>query len=524
MPPFRLTLILTALPLLPLTATGLLAQDSDTANPAAEQGALPSMQEVEQAWQRGDYVYVRQSLQALAEQTDSPLAQYRYGRVLLEGRGGPVDIPAAVTWLERAVAQNHIQASTLLARVYLSGTNDGPARDPVRAAELFNGAAARGNTEAQYYMGLLYRQGTGVDRDLKAAFNWFLAAAEDQHRDAQYELARAYSRGEGTEVNPTEGRRWLESAASEGHSEAQFFMGYALDTGQGAEKNPTAALEWFRRSAEGGYVVAQRWLGRKYLTGEGVQPNPNEAMRWLIEAARNDDVEAFFLLGNAYSGGLGVETDLQKAWNMYERASGKGYPPATIAMAKMLEKQQGDDALAQVVNMYRKAAEQGGRDAVLYLGKLAGTGQLNGLAPPHLAVPWAIEAASEGDTAALDWVRAQAERGLRPARTAYGLWLLEIETDPAAAVGFLRPAAEAGDVEAQFQMGLLLTKGDGLEQDYVQAHAWLNIAATGGHAEAAKKRGVIGDLMTPEQLAEAQRVARAFFDHAASAAPVGQTE
>jgi len=521
MTPFRLTLLLTALPLLPLTATNLMAQDS---NASTEQGALPLMQDVEQAWQRGDYVYVRQSLQALAEQTNTPLAQYRYGRVLLEGRGGPVDVPAAVMWLERAVAQNHIQASTLLARVYLSGIEGGPTRDPARAAELFHGAAARGDSEAQYYLGLLYRRGTGVEKDLKAAFSWFLAASEAQHREAQYELARAYSRGEGTKANPTEGRRWLEESASAGHSEAQFFMGYALDTGQGADQNRSAAMEWFRRSAEGGYVNAQRWLGRKYLVGDGVEPNPSEAMRWLIEAARSDDVEAFFLLGNAYSGGLGIEPDLQKAWGMYERASSEGYPPATTAMAKMLEKQQGADAMEKAVNMYRKAAKQGDRAAVLYLGKLTGAGQLDGLAPPHLSVPWAIEAARDGDTAALDWVRAQAEQGLRPARTAYGLWLLEAEANPAAAVGFLQAAAEAGDVEAQFQMGLLLTKGDGLEQDYVQAHAWLNIAATGGHAEAAQKRGVISDLMTSEQLAEAQRVARSFFDRAASGNLTEQTK
>ena len=63
---------------------------------------------------------------------------------------------------------------------------------------------------------------------------------------------------------------------------------------------------------------------------------------------------------------------------------------------------------------------------------------------------------------------------------------------------------------------------DGLEQDYVAAHAWLNLAGAAGHAEAAETREVIAALMTPEQIAEAQ--ARARDLHAAILARTPRTQ
>jgi hypothetical protein len=42
----------------------------------------------------------------------------------------------------------------------------------------------------------------------------------------------------------------------------------------------------------------------------------------------------------------------------------------------------------------------------------------------------------------------------------------------------------------------------------VEAHKWVNLAAAEGDREAAKSRDVFAKLMTAEQVAEAQRLAR----------------
>ena len=69
-------------------------------------------------------------------------------------------------------------------------------------------------------------------------------------------------------------------------------------------------------------------------------------------------------------------------------------------------------------------------------------------------------------------------------------------------------AAEKGDAFAQSQLGLRYAKGEGVAQDYVQAHKWVNLAAADGDVEAAKSRDVFAKLMTAEQVAEAQRLVR----------------
>ena len=50
--------------------------------------------------------------------------------------------------------------------------------------------------------------------------------------------------------------------------------------------------------------------------------------------------------------------------------------------------------------------------------------------------------------------------------------------------------------------------GQGVIQDYIQAHKWFNLAAANGNANAKGNREILVEQMTPAQLAEAQKLAR----------------
>ena len=80
------------------------------------------------------------------------------------------------------------------------------------------------------------------------------------------------------------------------------------------------------------------------------------------------------------------------------------------------------------------------------------------------------------------------------------------------AVKWYRLAAEQGDTEAQYNLGVMYGKGQGVPQDYVQARMWLNLAASKASGSKAKSfaelRDTIAVLMTPQQIADAQRLAR----------------
>lgn len=51
-------------------------------------------------------------------------------------------------------------------------------------------------------------------------------------------------------------------------------------------------------------------------------------------------------------------------------------------------------------------------------------------------------------------------------------------------------------------------KGQGVRQDFVQAHMWYNLSAADGEKRAAEARDALAKQMTPAQIAEAQRLAR----------------
>ena len=76
-------------------------------------------------------------------------------------------------------------------------------------------------------------------------------------------------------------------------------------------------------------------------------------------------------------------------------------------------------------------------------------------------------------------------------------------------------ASETGqkrdDADALFILGIRYSTGRDVQQDFVAAHKWFNLAAMMGHAGALSTRAELAGEMTTEQIAEAQRQARAWL-------------
>ena len=80
--------------------------------------------------------------------------------------------------------------------------------------------------------------------------------------------------------------------------------------------------------------------------------------------------------------------------------------------------------------------------------------------------------------------------------------------DYAAALWIFRPLAEQGNASAQNNLGVMYDIGNGIPQDYVEAHKWANLATAQGNKVAEKFMDSIAARMTSDQIAEAQRLAR----------------
>lgn len=483
---------------------------------SAQQNPQTLPDEIADALERGDFASARAALATITEEGANALAQYRYGTMLFQGQGGPLAQAQGIDMLEKAAAQDHAAASLLLARIYLTGTAAGTPRNPERAAALLLAAAGQGNAAAQYYLGLLYQNGSGVEQNHEQAFGLFKSAAENGDQAALYELSKAYANGRGTAVDDVKALHWLRAAADSGQGDAQFFLANALENGQGAPLDGVEALGWFRRAAENGMPIAQRILGSKYLTGDDVTTaDPNEALRWLTLAAEAGDPGAMHNLAVAYGGDYTIASDDAKALKWYSAGSATGLARSTYALAQYHELGRGLPAdIKQAALLYRQALEQGDDRAALRLGYLTGQGLLDAYMPPHFGVDWTAAAARLGDEDARNWLRKHADQGLRVAEVAFAKLLLDDPAQAVDAVPYLERAAEAGEVSAQFEFGMLYMTGLGVDLDYVKAHTWLNIAATSGHIKAAETREVLGNLMTADQISTAQTTARVFFETA----------
>ena len=140
--------------------------------------------------------------------------------------------------------------------------------------------------------------------------------------------------------------------------------------------------------------------------------------------------------------------------------------------------------------------------AVLLLAALAGTA---------VAGPFedAVSAHERGDYAtALREFRVLAEQGHVNAQFNLGImyaYSQGVPQDYAEAVMWYRMAAEQGNANAQNNLGVMYHMAWGVPQDYVQAHMWYNHAGAQGGLQAAKNRDLVAKLMTPAQIAEAQR-------------------
>jgi hypothetical protein len=116
------------------------------------------------------------------------------------------------------------------------------------------------------------------------------------------------------------------------------------------------------------------------------------------------------------------------------------------------------------------------------------------------------DAAARSNAEGLASLERAAQAGDVDAQYALGVRLLSGERGGAdtRAADWLRRAAERGNGLAQLELGRLYRSGIGVEADYVKAFVWLNLAAAQKVAGADVARDAVATLLTPPEIREAQ--------------------
>jgi TPR repeat protein len=92
--------------------------------------------------------------------------------------------------------------------------------DFVIALENLRPLAEQGNPDAQFRLGLMYREGKGVPQDDKQATAWLIKAAEQGQVEAQENVGFSYAKGLGVERDWVQADKWFAIAAASGKESA----------------------------------------------------------------------------------------------------------------------------------------------------------------------------------------------------------------------------------------------------------------------------------------------------------------
>ncbi len=255
-------------------------------------------------------------------------------------------------------------------------TGNGVPKNTLEAVKLFRIAANKGNSQAQFNLGVSYANGIGVDEDFVEAAKWYEKAANQNNAEAQNNLAILYLDGKGVIKSPTEAVKWIRKAAEQGIPNAQSALGTAYMEGEGVEQDPTEAVKWFQRAAIQGDAKAQNELAILYHDGKGVIKSPTEAVKWIRKAAEQGIPNAQSALGLAYMEGKGVEQDPTEAVKWYEKAANQNNADSQVLLGMCYSSGQGViEDQEKAVSLFRKAAEQGNCLGQKYLGIAYASGQ-----------------------------------------------------------------------------------------------------------------------------------------------------
>ena len=473
------------------------------------------------------------------------IAQHNVGVSYDNGWGVPQDEEEAAKWYHKASEQGYVESVHHLglmaareAKQYVDAADRGDVEARFQldrlykeVAEAYRQAAEGGSITAQVDLGGLYAEGRGVPRDYAEAVRWFRRAHQQgdalaEHSlkylyaqgqvdpeseieevtwnhyvadegnpeaqiEAQFEIGEAYANGRGVPTDRREAASWYLKAAEQGHTLAQSRLGAMYRDGQlDGSTDGAAAADWFRRAADGGDADAMVQFALLHLHGQGVRQDHEEAAKWFREAAKWGHAEAKFRLASLFSDGLGVAQDHAESARLYLRAAEEGHPEARLRVGDMYYAGKGfsQDYVAAAAWYHRVIAEHHHDPYRVSLAKVRhqlGKMYADGLGVHQddaKAASLFWESANAGDANAqfdLGVIYASGKAALHQG-TSTRSWCKDVR-DPTlkrmceVRAWFWRSASQ-GHKQAQFELGQMFEHGIGGIRSLAQAYKWYNLA------------------------------------------------
>ena len=298
--------------------------------------------------------------------------------------------PANPEWTDGPVqaAGPYIQWSAryLRAREFLFG-KENMEPDFAQALQLFQEEAAAGNILATCDLGLMYKDGPGIDPDAECSFGWYEKAfagfyeieSRKAHRYVEYRIGKMHAQGLGTEQDYEEAAGWFEKSAAENYKYAQYSLAGQYVRGQGLKKNFQTAFQLYEKAARQHFPYASYELAKMCRDGLGTAVDGEKSAAYFEEAflgflqleKQNRDDRLMYRIGQMLFTGTGTQRNVGAAIPYLEQSAKLGNVYAQCLLGKIYL--QGEDLPKDVESAVRwltASANQGNQYAQYVLGKL----------------------------------------------------------------------------------------------------------------------------------------------------------
>lgn len=205
------------------------------------------------------------------------------------------------------------------------------------ARRFYERAIELGYPMASVNLGIMYRNGLGVEPDDARAASLYQSAAEDGIQLAQVALARLYQEGWGVPQSYPDTLRWLNLLEAQNYPRALDHLGNLHRNAEYVEQDFARAFELYRRASDQGHSNSTANLARMYRDGLGVEEDWHRAVElYSIAVQQGNPFAPYHLAGMLVDPPEGVPPDPQRARAMLDLSIERGFAWATWRLARYL--------------------------------------------------------------------------------------------------------------------------------------------------------------------------------------------
>ena len=431
-------------------------------------------------------------------------------------------------WLTKCAEQKNAVAQFLLGLFYKNGTS--VSLDKKMAFNWFKKSAEQGYADALMEIAIFYKNGWCVEANFEKAIDLIIESAEKGSHKAQLYLASYYHYT--NNKNLSFAKDLYNKSADQGNIYAEISL---LNLSESSDKLLTklAQVVNITECISIGDIAFN--LAQAHLEGDTVVPSIEACVHWTKIAAQLDSKEAQHKLGMYFlTGEFGFEKDTKQAYEWFLIAAKKGHASSQYQCGKIcLDFKDYDNGISWL----KKSADQDDQSSQLYLASIYKLGQYGITPNEEESLIWSLKLAEQGNSKAqylcaniylkknnnkdgLYWLTHAAQNNVEAAQYTLATFYVNGDkgfkqnttkaiywAEKAAERSFLKAQklcselyfrsnnykkaqywmeklAESGDVDTQYQLGIMLMTKFAQKQDQVKSLYWLDKAANQGHAGA----------------------------------------